>query len=62
MKLHIILFAIFITAIFFYPVFAYADKIGVLLTRNQLPEPAFYFFMGFGLLIAAGYTRRLIQR
>jgi hypothetical protein len=60
MKKHIILSAIFITAIFFYPVFAHADKIGYFLDRNPVSAPATLFVLGAGLLITAGFTRRLV--
>jgi len=59
MKKHIILCAIFITAIFFYPVFAHADKINYFLAKNPLSEPVTLFILGSGLLVAADLTRRL---
>ena len=61
MKKHIILCAIFITAIFFYPVFAHADKIGYFLDRNPVSEPAILFILGSGLLIIASLTRRFVS-
>ncbi len=61
MKRNIILFAIFITAIFFYPVFAHADKIGQYFAINPLPAPVALFSIGAGLLIAAGLTKRLVK-
>jgi len=61
MKRYIILFAIFITAIFFYPVFAHADKIGYFLAENSMSEPVTLSIFGSGLLVAAGLTRRLIS-
>ncbi len=61
MKRYIILFAIFITAIFFYPVFAHADKIGYYFAENPVSEPVTLFVFGSGLLIAAGITRKLIR-
>ena len=61
MKKHIILFAIFITAIFFYPVFAHADEIGYFLAENPVPEFVSLFTLGSGFLVAAGLTRRLIS-
>ena len=61
MKKHIILCAIFITAIFFYPVFAHADKIGYFLTENPVSAPVTLFIFGAGLLVAAGLTRRLVS-
>ncbi len=60
MKRYIILFAIFITAIFFYPVFAYADRIGFFLAQNPVSEPATLFFLGSGLLVTASLTRKFI--
>jgi len=61
MKKHIILCAIFITAIFFYPVFAHADKIGYFLAENSVSEPVTLFVLGTGLLITAGFTRRFVS-
>jgi len=61
MKRYIVLFAILITAVFLYPVFAHADKIGYFLAANPLSEPITLLFLGSGLLIAAGFTRRLIK-
>jgi hypothetical protein len=61
MKRYIILFAIFITAIFFYPVFAHADKIGYYLSKNPLSEPITLIFNGSGLLVAASLTKRLVR-
>lgn len=61
MKRYIILFAIFITAIFFYPVFAHADKIGYFLTENPVSEPVALIVLGSGLLITASLTRKLIK-
>jgi hypothetical protein len=61
MKRYITLFAIFIAAIFFYPVFAHADKIGAFFSTNPLSEPVTLLFLGSGLLVVAGLTRRLTQ-
>jgi len=61
MKRYIILFAIFITAVFFYPVFAHADKIGYYFVENPVSEPVTLFVLGSGLLIAAGVTRKLVN-
>lgn len=61
MKRYIVLFAIFITAIFFYPVFAHADKIGTQIAVNPLSEQTMLFVVGAGLLAAGGLTRRLIK-
>ncbi|MCF6245827.1 MAG: hypothetical protein L3J69_00560 [Desulfobacula sp.] len=61
MKRNIILYAIFITAIFFYPVFAHADKIGQYFAVNPLPAPFALLGIGSGLLIAAGLTKNLIK-
>ncbi len=61
MKRYIALFAIFITAIFFYPVFAHADKIGYYLSKNPLSEPVTFIILGSGLLVAASLTRRLVR-
>lgn len=62
MKRYIILFAIFITAIFFYPVFAHAEKIGFYISQNQLSEPIVLFVLGAGLLVTASLTRRLLTK
>ncbi|MBU1342531.1 MAG: hypothetical protein KKE44_04695 [Proteobacteria bacterium] len=62
MKRYIVLFAIFITAIFFYPVFAHADKIGYVFTQKPLSEPATLFFFGSGLLIAGGLAKRFVGK
>ncbi|MCK5695349.1 MAG: hypothetical protein KAH62_01875 [Desulfobacula sp.] len=61
MKKHIILCAIFITAIFFYPVFAHADKVGYFFDKNPVSESVTLFVFGTGLLIAASFTRRLVR-
>jgi len=61
MKRYIVLFAIFLAALFFYPVFAHADKIGHFLAKNPLSESVTLLVLGSGLLIAAGLTRRLIR-
>jgi hypothetical protein len=61
MKKYIVLFAILITSIFFYPVFAHAEKIGYFFAENPVSEPAAFFILGSGLLIAAGFTRRLVK-
>ncbi|NOX33935.1 MAG: hypothetical protein GXP56_09395 [Deltaproteobacteria bacterium] len=61
MKRYIVLFAVFIPIIFFYPVFAHADKIGAFFAQNPLSEPMALFVLGSGLLIAAGLTRRLAR-
>ena len=61
MKTKIVLFAIFITAVFFFPVFAYADKIGIFLIQNPVSEPVTLFILGTGLLIAAGLTRKFVR-
>ena len=52
MKKHIVLFAIFITAIFLYPVFAHAGSTGYLFTKNPVSEPIALLALGLGLLIA----------
>ena len=62
MKRYIVLFAIFITAIFFYPVFAHADKIGYFIDKNPVSDPLSLFILGIGLLAAAGFTRRLVSK
>lgn len=61
MKKYIVLFAILITAVFLYPVFAHAQKIGLYLASNPLSEPVVLFVMGSGLLICASLTRRLVN-
>lgn len=61
MKRYIVLFAVFLAALFFYPVFAHADKIGHFFSRNPVSEPVALFVLGSGLLIAAGLTKRLIR-
>ncbi|MCD4674822.1 MAG: hypothetical protein K8S18_02365 [Desulfobacula sp.] len=61
MKKYIVLLAIFVTAIFFYPVFAHADKIGYFLSQNPVSEPVTLLVLGSGLLIAAGLTKRLVR-
>lgn len=61
MKRYIVLFAIFIIAIFFYPVFAHADKIGHYFAANPVSPPVTLFVTGFGLLLAASLTRRIVK-
>ena len=61
MKRYIVLFAILITAVFFYPVFAHADKIGYFLDKNPVSDSVTLFILGSGLLIAASLTKRLIR-
>lgn len=61
MKRYIVLFAIFITAIFFYPVFAHADKIGHYFSTHPVSAPVALFVIGSGLLTAGGLTRRLVK-
>lgn len=61
MKRYIILFAIFITAVFFYPVFAYADLINNFWVNNPLSAPVTLLIMGSGLLVTASVTRRLAK-
>lgn len=60
MKRYIILFAIFITAIFFYPVFAHADKIGCYFAKNPVSESAALFLLGLTLVFAAGFTKNTV--
>ena len=60
MKKYIVLFAIFITALFFYPVFAHAQKIGLYFSQNPLSEPAVLLILGSGLLVTAFLTRRVV--
>ena len=61
MKRNIVFFAIFITAIFFYPVFAHAQKIGHYVEINPLPASVALFGIGAALLITAGFTKRMIN-
>lgn len=61
MKKYIVLFAILITAVFLYPVFAHAQKIGLYLVSNPLSEPAVMFILGSSLLVFASLTRRLVN-
>lgn len=61
MKRYIVLFAIFITAIFFYPVFAHAEKIGQYFAQNPLSPPMALVIIGSGLLITAQLTKRLVK-
>ncbi len=61
MKRYIVLFAIFITAIFFYPVFAHADEIGVYVASSPVPAHVALLVIGSGLLTAAGLTKRIIR-
>lgn len=61
MKRYIILGAIFITAIFFYPVFAHAEKIGIYFTQNPISESVALVVLGSTLLGAASLTRRLVK-
>ena len=61
MKRYIVLFAIIITAIFFYPVFAHADKIGGYFVGNPVPAYVALLVIGSGLLTAAGLTKRIIR-
>ena len=61
MKRYIILFAIFITVVFFYPVFAHAEKIGYYFAENPVSEPVTLFILGTGLLGAAGITRKFVK-
>ncbi|MBU1193869.1 MAG: hypothetical protein KKE62_05695 [Proteobacteria bacterium] len=61
MKRYIILFAILITAIFYYPVFAYAGKTGLFFVQGSVPQVAAFLLIGSGLLSAAGLIRKYIQ-
>ncbi len=61
MKKYIVLSAILITAIFLYPVFAHAQKIGYYFVQNPISEPVALFVVGSSLLIAASLTRRIVQ-
>ncbi len=61
MKKQIILFAILITAVFLYPVFAHAERIGRYFSANPLSEPVVLLVLGSGLLVAASLTRRLVR-
>lgn len=61
MKRYLLLFAILITAVFFYPVFAHAKKIEAYFMQNPISEPATLLFLGSGLLIAASLTKRLVK-
>ncbi len=60
MKRYIILFAIFITAIFYYPVFAYADRVGFFISESPVSGSMTLFLLGSGLFATAGLARRLI--
>ncbi len=62
MKRYIVLFAIFITAIFFYPVFAHADKIGGYFAADPVPSYVAPLVIGSGLMTAAGLTKRIIRK
>ncbi len=62
MKRYIVLFAILITAIFLYPVFAHAERIGHFFAANPLSEPTTLLVLGSSLLVAASLTRKLISR
>lgn len=61
MKRYTILFTIFVTVIFFYPVFAQAQKIGLYLVQNPLSESIVLFVLGTSLLVTASLTRRLVN-
>ena len=61
MKRSIVLFAILITAIFFYPVFAHADKLGRYLAANPISEPLALLAIGSGLLTVAGLVKRITE-
>lgn len=61
MKRYIVLFAIFITAIFFYPVFAHAEKIGHYFELNPVSTPLALIVIGSGLLTLANLTRRITK-
>ncbi len=61
MKRYIVLFAILITAVFFYPVFAHAQKIGLYFVQNPLSEPVVLFVLGTSLLVCASLTKRLVR-
>ena len=61
MKRYIVLFAIFITAIFFYPVFAHAERIGMYFIQNPLSEPVVLGVLGSSLLLAASLVKRLVK-
>ncbi len=62
MKRYVVLFAIFITAIFFYPVFAHADKIDYYFAANPISPPVALFVVGFGLLKAASVAKHVIKK
>ena len=61
MKIYLVLFAVFLTAIFLYPVFAHANKIGPYVSPDFISAPVALLMVGAGLLIAAGLTRRAIK-
>ncbi len=61
MKRYIILFAIFITAIFFYPVFAHAGKTGCDFTTNPMLSLVILGCMGGALFTLSGVAKRVIQ-
>ena len=61
MKRYILLFAICITAIFLYPVFAHAQKIEIYFTQNPISDPVALIVLGSGLLLAAFLTKRLVK-
>ena len=62
MKRYLVLFAIFITAVFFYPVFAHAERIGYFFSNHPASAPLALMLIGTGLLTAAGLTRRILKR
>jgi hypothetical protein len=61
MKRYIVLFAILITAVCLYPVFAHAEKIEMYFVQNPLSEPVVLVVLGTGLLVCASLTKRLVN-
>lgn len=62
MKKYIVLFAIFLAGIFFYPVIAHADKIEAYFAINPLSAPVVLVIVGSMLLTAASLSKRLVKQ
>lgn len=62
MKKYVILFAIFLTGIFFYPVIAQAETIEMYVSQNLLKEYSGFLILGSGLVIGYNMIRSLVPQ
>lgn len=63
MKKYVVLFALFLTGIFFYPVLAQATVIDTVnIVQNSFKEYAGFLILGSGFLIAYNMARSLVPQ